>query len=46
MHFSKTYAHLLSTLPPELRDNPFEYRKVRCPRRCRMLTDLGASSNN
>ena len=29
MHFSKTYTQLLITLPPELRNNAFEYRKVR-----------------
>lgn len=29
MHFSKTYTQLLSTLPPELRNNALEYRKVR-----------------
>ncbi|KAF8128422.1 hypothetical protein EV363DRAFT_1340689, partial [Boletus edulis] len=27
MHFSKTYAQLLLTLPPEFRNNAFEYRK-------------------
>ncbi|KAH0828577.1 hypothetical protein J3R83DRAFT_2848 [Lanmaoa asiatica] len=29
MHFSKTYTQLLITLPPELRNNAFEYRKLK-----------------
>ncbi|EGN97125.1 hypothetical protein SERLA73DRAFT_110234 [Serpula lacrymans var. lacrymans S7.3] len=29
MHFSKTYAQLLLTLPPELRDNAIEYRQLK-----------------
>ncbi|KAA1477856.1 hypothetical protein DENSPDRAFT_845061 [Dentipellis sp. KUC8613] len=29
MHYSKTYSELLSTLPPELRDNAIEYRKLK-----------------
>ncbi|KAI0045929.1 hypothetical protein FA95DRAFT_1520893 [Auriscalpium vulgare] len=29
MHFSKTYTQLLQTLPPELRDNAIEYRKLK-----------------
>ncbi|KAG6376690.1 hypothetical protein JVT61DRAFT_1705 [Boletus reticuloceps] len=29
MHFSKTYAQLLLTLPPEFRNNAFEYRKLK-----------------
>ncbi|PSR81314.1 hypothetical protein PHLCEN_2v6393 [Hermanssonia centrifuga] len=29
MHFSKTYAQLLLSLPPELRDNAIEYRKLK-----------------
>lgn len=28
MHFSKTYAQLLLTLPPELQQNAIEYRQV------------------
>lgn len=31
MHYSKTYDQLLLTLPPELRDNAIEYRKVKVP---------------
>lgn len=30
MHFSKAFTQLLLTLPPELRDNAIEYRKVSC----------------
>ncbi|KAF9218599.1 hypothetical protein BS17DRAFT_762140 [Gyrodon lividus] len=29
MHFSKTYTQLLLTLPPELRDNAIEYRRLK-----------------
>lgn len=29
MHFSKTYTQLLLSLPPELRDNAIEYRKLK-----------------
>ncbi|PPQ82687.1 hypothetical protein CVT25_009417 [Psilocybe cyanescens] len=29
MHFSKTYAQLLLSLPPELRDNAIEYRQLK-----------------
>ncbi|THH10374.1 hypothetical protein EW146_g8389 [Bondarzewia mesenterica] len=29
MHYSKTYDQLLLTLPPELRDNAIEYRKLK-----------------
>ncbi|KAH9931760.1 SPX domain-containing protein [Amylocystis lapponica] len=29
MHFSKTYQQLLLALPPELRDNAIEYRKLK-----------------
>lgn len=29
MHFSKTYAQLLSSLPPDLRDNAIEYRQLK-----------------
>jgi hypothetical protein len=29
MHFCKTYAQLLVTLPPEFRNNVFEYRKLK-----------------
>ncbi|KII85587.1 hypothetical protein PLICRDRAFT_321995 [Plicaturopsis crispa FD-325 SS-3] len=29
MHFSKTYASLLLTLPPELRDNAIQYRQLK-----------------
>lgn len=28
MHFSKTYAQLLLSLPPELRENAIQYRQV------------------
>ena len=31
MHFSKTYAQLLLTLPPELQRNAIEYRQVSKP---------------
>lgn len=30
MHFSKTYAQLLLSLPQELRDNAIQYRQVSC----------------
>jgi hypothetical protein len=29
MHFSKTYTELLHSLPPELRNNAIEYRKLK-----------------
>lgn len=29
MHFSKTYTELLLSLPPELRNNAIEYRKLK-----------------
>ena len=29
MHFSKTYAQLLSSLPPDLRDNAIEYLQLK-----------------
>ncbi|KAG8221619.1 hypothetical protein J3R82DRAFT_1896 [Butyriboletus roseoflavus] len=29
MHFSKTYTQLLITLPPDIRNNAFEYRKLK-----------------
>lgn len=29
MHFAKTYTQLLLSLPPELRDNAIEYRKLK-----------------
>ncbi|KAI9570914.1 hypothetical protein HD554DRAFT_2203701 [Boletus coccyginus] len=29
MHFAKTYTQLLVTLPPEFRNNAFEYRKLK-----------------
>ena len=29
MHFSKTYTELLLSLPPELRSNAIEYRKLK-----------------
>lgn len=28
MHFSKTYAQILLSLPPELRENAIQYRQV------------------
>ena len=39
MHFSKTYAQLLVTLPPEFRNDAFEYRKVRLGESHRRPTD-------
>ena len=29
MHFSKTYAQLLLTLPPELRESAVQYRQLK-----------------
>ena len=29
MHFAKTYTQLLLSLPPELRENAIEYRKLK-----------------
>ena len=29
MHFSKTYAQLLLTLPPELRESAIQYRQLK-----------------
>lgn len=29
MHFSKTYSQLLLSLPPELRENAIEYRRLK-----------------
>lgn len=29
MHFSKTYAQLLSSLPPDLKENAIEYRQLK-----------------
>lgn len=40
MHYSKTYASLLLTLPPELRDNAIQYREVRLPHHPRRTLTL------
>lgn len=44
MHFSKTYTELLLSLPPELRNNAIEYRKLKklINQVVRELTQLGA----
>jgi len=44
MHFSKTYTELLLSLPPELRDNAIEYRKLKklIKQVVQELTQLGA----
>ncbi|KAI0056140.1 hypothetical protein BV25DRAFT_1995787 [Artomyces pyxidatus] len=43
MHFAKTYADLLLTLPPELRDNAIEYRKVSLPAALSLATPVTAA---
>ncbi|GLB41102.1 putative SPX domain containing protein [Lyophyllum shimeji] len=45
MHFSKTYAQLLLTLPPELRENAIEYRQLKklINQIVRELSSLGLS---
>ncbi len=46
MHFSKTYTALLLSLPPELRNNAIEYRKLKklINQVVQELTALGACS--
>ncbi|CAL1710707.1 unnamed protein product [Somion occarium] len=45
MHFSKTYAQLLLSLPPDLRDNAIEYRQLKklINKVVKELTSLGLS---
>lgn len=44
MHFSKTYAQLLLSLPPDLRDNAIEYRQLKklINKVVKELTSLGS----
>ena len=46
MHFAKTYTQLLLSLPPELRENAIEYRKLKklINKVVSELQDLGAST--
>ena len=44
MHFSKTYTELLLKLPPELRENAIEYRRLKklIKQVAEELTSIGA----
>ena len=46
MHFSKTYAQLLLTLPPELRESAIQYRQLKkiINQIVAELTSLGTSA--